>query len=218
MHLARKEEGKFHTCQLLRMELEKLKQQKVLQTLAFWLGTFVLHPAPPKACAEDLFCSVTSEKRDQGKRLLTLTVKLSHEVMIGIVGGCKNNKLLIAIVFGGKSGRKQALSDSVKVPIGSIWRWQLRWQTPSVWESRVYSELKAKWEPVPQSCLEDLPTKGRSAVFKASLFKNKVQLCSCTFEMGGISSPAPPCFSWPWSPAGFLSAGWKEVLSEKPPL
>lgn len=72
--------------------------------------------------------------------MLTLTVKLPHEVMTGIVRViyCKNNKLVIAIVFGEKSRRRrQALSYSVKVPTGSIWRTQLIFQTPSVQANRL---------------------------------------------------------------------------------
>lgn len=42
---------------------EKLKQHRVLQTLPFCPGTFVLYPVCPKACAEDTFCSVTPEEQ-----------------------------------------------------------------------------------------------------------------------------------------------------------
>lgn len=48
---------------------EKLKRHRVLQTLPFFPGTFVLYPVCPKACAEDTFCSVTPEEQsDQGIR------------------------------------------------------------------------------------------------------------------------------------------------------
>lgn len=114
--LAKKEE-KFLSAQLLRMELKntagKVKQPRALQTLPFWLGHFVLYPVSPSSTYWGILqCVLWSTEWSWGRgKKIPLTVKLPRKVMRGIlqVIYCCNNKLVIAIIFGGNSWRESKL-------------------------------------------------------------------------------------------------------------
>lgn len=116
MRLAKKEE-KFLSAQLLIIELKNtagmVKQPRALQTLPFWLGHFVLYPVSPSSTYWGILqCVLWSTEWSWGRgKKIPLTVKLPRKVMRGIlqVIYCCNNKLVIAIIFGGNSWRESKL-------------------------------------------------------------------------------------------------------------
>lgn len=109
-----------------------------------------------------LFHRVTSEEWSEpgieGESCDLRQHKPYHEIMIGITRVVRVNFSLLWYLTGIPE-KEKLWAVSVKAPLGSIWRWQLRWQTPPGLEAK----LNAEQESAPLPCVEYLPIQGRSS-------------------------------------------------------